>query len=587
MSFKLRDYQERAANAIEEQWKTHTSTLCVKPTGTGKTVLFAEIIRRRQPGRALVIAHREELIWQARDKIEMFAGLDCEIEMGERVAATSLFHRQPVVLATVQTLISGRKKKRMERFHPNDFSTIVIDEFHHAPAASYRAVLDYFLLNPNIKVLGVTATPDRADEEALGQVCESVAFDYQILDAIHDGWLCPVDQQMVTIDGLDFSAVRTTAGDLNSADLAAVMEAEKNLHGLCSATLEIIGDRQSIVFTTSVKHAEMACAIFNRHKEGIADWVCGATDKETRRKTMAAVVSGKCQILCNVGVATEGFDAPGVEVIVMGRPTKSRSLYAQMAGRATRPLPGVVDGPPTPDERKQAIADSRKKSCLLVDFCGNSGRHKLMTGLDLLGGKYSEKARDLVEETMEKDGKPRRITEALDEAEEELAKQERERQREQAEIRRKAEEARKARLVAKATFNTQDVSPFDAWAIKPVTKEWNPDGKTLSEKQRDMLRRQGIDPDAMSYRNARNLLNEMVRRIKEDICTPKMQTLLNRYGYDGASTKRSEAGKIIEALKANGWRKPVVPPPAPQSKFSTLRQQLEIVAESATGEQWL
>lgn len=583
----LRDYQERAANAIEEQWRSHTSTLSVMPTGTGKTVLFAEIIRRRQPGRALVIAHREELIWQARDKIEKFAGLDCEIEMGDRVAATSLFHRQPVVVATVQTLISGRKKKRMERFHPNDFSTVVIDEFHHAPASSYRQVLDYFLLNPNIKVLGVTATPDRADQEALGQVCESVAFDYQILDAIHDGWLCPVEQQMVTIDGLDFSAVRTTAGDLNNADLAAVMEAEKNLHGLCSATLQIIGSRQTIVFTSSVKHAEMACAIFNRHQQGIADWVCGATDKESRRKTMAAVVSGKTQILCNVGVATEGFDAPGVEVIVMGRPTKSRSLYAQMAGRATRPLPGVVDGPETEDKRKQAISESRKPSCLLVDFCGNSGRHKLMTGMDLLGGKHSERAIQLVQEAMEKDGKPRRISEALDEAEEELAKQEQQRKMEQMEARRKAEEARKRRLIAKATFNTESVDPFDAWGVRPVKREWNPDGKTLSEKQMAIVRKMGFDPDIIGYRNSKNLLNEYFHRVKEDICSVDQLRMLAKYGYDGAKVKRSEASRIIDAIKANGWRRPADPAPAHQSNFDKLRAQLEVVAESATGEQWL
>lgn len=549
---KLRDYQNSAADCIEEKWKEHQSTMVVMPTGTGKTCLFAEIIRRRRPGRALVIAHRNELVTQAVDKIERFAGLDCEIEMGDMVASTSLFHSQPVVVATVQTLISGRKQKRMERFNPDDFSTIVIDEFHHAPANSYRKVLDYFLQNKDAKVLGVTATPDRADEEALGQVCQSVAFDYEILDAIEDGWLVPVDQQMVTIDGLDFSAVRTTAGDLNGADLAEIMESEKNLHGLCSATLDIIGNRQTIVFTASVKHAEMACAIFNRHKQGIADWVCGSTEKEARRKTMDNVVKGKCQILCNVGVATEGFDAPLVEVIVMGRPTKSRSLYAQMAGRATRPLPGVVDGPGTPLLRREAIAASPKPACLLVDFCGNSGRHKLMTGTDILGGNYSDEVIDLLQSQMEQDGKPRRITKALQQAEEELI----EKRRKEAEAARKREEARKAKLVAKANYVACKVNPFDVFAITPSSDDGKSDGKTLTEKQRMLLLKQGIDPDKMSYTNAKKLVDEQFRRWDGNLCSLKQAALLNRYGYDGANTTRDDASKIITAIKENGWQRP-------------------------------
>ncbi len=549
----LRDYQTRAADAIEQAWKTHTSTMVCKPTGTGKTVLFAEIIRRRQPGRSLVLAHREELIFQARDKIERFAQLDCEIEMGEMVANTNGFFGCPVVIATVQTMVSGRKVPRMERFNPMDFSTVVIDEFHHAPAASYRKCLDYFIKgNPELKVLGVTATPDRADEEALGQVCESVAFNYEVLDAINDGWLVPVEQQMVTIDGLDFSSVRTTAGDLNGADLAAIMESEKNMQGLCSATIDIIGDRQTIVFTSSVKHAETACAIFNRHKQGIADWVCGATDKETRRKTMKAVLEGRTQILCNVGVATEGFDAPKVEVIVMGRPTKSRSLYAQMAGRATRPLPGIVDGPEKAEERRAAIAASAKTHCLLVDFCGNSGRHKLINGMDILGGKYSDEAKELAGELMERDGKARRIGDALSEAEEAIA----ERQRKEAEEKRKREEAKRARLVAKAKFVAQKVDPFDAFDIRKIADDRDTSGKTLSEKQRTLLLKQGIDPDSMGYTNAKRILDEQFRRWQGDLCSVKQASLLNRYGIDGANTSRTEAKKMIDAIAANGWRLP-------------------------------
>lgn len=576
MSAHLRDYQAQAADSIEKQWKTHTSTLCVLPTGAGKTVLFAEMIHRRQPGRALVIAHRSELIWQAREKIERFTGLECEIEMGELMASSSLFHSQPVVIATVQTLVSGRKKKRMERFAPEHFSTIVIDEFHHAPASTYRQVLDYFLQNPKIKVLGVTATPDRADESALGQVCQSVAFDYQMVDAIEDGWLVPIEQQMVTIDGLDFSAIKTTAGDLNGGELAAIMEAEKNLHGLCSATLSIIGNRQTIVFTASVKHAEMACAIFNRHKEGIADWVCGKTDKEVRRKIMASVVSGKLQILCNVGVATEGFDAPGVEVIVMGRPTKSRALYAQMAGRATRPFPGVVDLHALPSLRREAIAASPKATCLLVDFCGNAGRHKLMTGADLLGGKYADEVKELAIEIMEKEGRRRRLSEALEEAQEEVIRKE----REEADLKRKLEEARKAKLVANAKYVTQVINPFDAYDIQPDSNQDKSRGGTLTEKQRNVLVKAGIDPDSMSVGNAKRMVDEQIRRYTHNLCSLKQAALLKKHGATGDIT-RTEASFYIDAIAKNGWKWPSdIPKPTAPQPVAAVQQSWD----SAEGE---
>ena len=412
----LRPYQKEASDNILAEWESgKQSTMVVMPTGSGKTVLFANIIKRRLPGRTMVLAHREELIFQAKDKIQKFTGLECEIEMGELVASSTFWSNQPVVIATVQTLVSGRGRPRMERFNPMEFSTIVIDEFHHATAKTYLKILDWFKLNPRIKILGVTATPDRTDEEALGQVCDSVAFNYTLPDAISDGWLVPISCQMVSIAGLDFSSVRTTAGDLNGADLAEIMEAESVCQGVCSATLQIIGKRQTIVFTPSVKHAEMACAIFNRHQDGIAEWVSGKTEKEARRRIMDNVVQGRTQILCNVGVATEGFDAPGVEVIVMARPTKSRALYAQMAGRATRPQAGLVDKFATADERKDAIHNSKKPGALLIDFVGNSGRHKLISGLDLLGGKYTEEERRVAKE-IAADGDLHDIEGALDEA---------------------------------------------------------------------------------------------------------------------------------------------------------------------------
>ena len=547
----LRPYQKEASDNILAEWESgKQSTMVVMPTGSGKTVLFANIIKRRLPGRTMVLAHREELIFQAKDKIQKFTGLECEIEMGELVASSTFWSNQPVVIATVQTLVSGRGRPRMERFNPMEFSTVVIDEFHHATAKTYLKILDWFKLNPRIKILGVTATPDRTDEEALGQVCDSVAFNYTLPDAISDGWLVPISCQMVSIAGLDFSSVRTTAGDLNGADLAEIMEAESVCQGVCSATLQIIGKRQTIVFTPSVKHAEMACAIFNRHQDGIAEWVSGKTEKEARRRIMDNVVQGRTQILCNVGVATEGFDAPGVEVIVMARPTKSRALYAQMAGRATRPQAGLVDKFATADERKDAIHNSKKPGALLIDFVGNSGRHKLISGLDLLGGKYTEEERRVAKE-IAADGDLHDIEGALDEARKSLIAKE----VAQEELRRQLEEAKKRHLVAKAKWTTSSVDPFDAFDIRPMTLALNNQRNPLSNKQKDILRKQGIDPDSMNSTHAKQLLDEQFRRWQKDLCSMKQSIFLSKHGYDGPQIKRQDARKIMDALARNQWQK--------------------------------
>src|ERR1039457_4952611 len=119
-----------------------------------------------------------------------------------------MFDPKPVVVGTVQTVTN-----RLHKFKPDDFGLLVIDEMHHGTAPSYRRILDYFSQNPELKILGVTATPERADQEALSQVCESVAFNYGISEAVRDGWLVDITAQFCQVNRLDLSEVHTTAGD--------------------------------------------------------------------------------------------------------------------------------------------------------------------------------------------------------------------------------------------------------------------------------------------------------------------------------------------------------------------------------------
>lgn len=541
----LRDYQEEAVKSVFKEWEDNVSTLVVAATGTGKTQIFCEVIRRSAPKRALILCHRSELIWQAVKRIEAF-GLEASVEMADLRASTSLFTKSPVVVSTIQTQCSGNDGEgRMQRFDPMDFDTVVVDEAHHATAETWTRTLAYYRQNPALRILGVTATPDRADEEALGQVFESVAFDYEILDAINDGWLVPVEQQMVEIEDLDFSAIRTTAGDLNGADLARIMEAEENLQGIASATLEIIGNRRTMVFTVSVKQAEMLSDIFNRHKPHMSDWVCGKTPKEDRKERLEKFDKGETQIMVNVGVLTEGYDSPGVECIVMGRPTKSRSLYSQMVGRSTRPLPGLVDGIAEKEDRKMAIAASPKPSCLIIDFAGNAGRHKLMSTADILGGKSSDEAIEAAKERATRQGGVVNMVEIIAEEEERL--------RREMEERRQKEAARKARLIGKATFTARNINPFDAFGLNPEKSRGWDSGKQLSEKQRMILLKSGVNPEGMAYHAAKQLLNEQFRRWNNKLCTLKQANLLRKHGYETKEMPMKTASSLIDALAKNGW----------------------------------
>ena len=546
---KLRPYQQDSHDAVFKEWEDVVSTLVVAPTGTGKTVLFAAIINTLQPKRAMVVAHREELIWQAREKIEAFTGLHCEIEMADLQAENSLFHSSPVVISTVQTQNSSMgMRKRMSRFDPMDFGALIIDECHRGTADTYQNLINYYRKNPDLRILGVTATPDRQDEQALGQIFDSVAHDYEILDAIHDGWLVPIEQQFVHVSGLDFSRVRTVAGDLNGADLAAVMEAEANLQGVAGASMEIIGDKRTLVFTASVNQAEMLCNIFNRHRHGMAGWVCGKTNKDDRRSLLSQFSDGTTQVVVNCGVLTEGYDNPWVECIVMARPTKSRSLYAQMAGRSTRPIPGLVDGLETAEERRMAIASSKKPKCLIIDFVGNSGRHKLMSSVDILGGKVSDEACSRALARATKGGKPVAMSALLDECESEIKQEELLR-------RKREEELRKHKVVAKVKYTKKSVNPFDVLDIQPaVSRGWD-QGKQLSLKQRAVLSKQGINPDEFGYAASRQLINEMFRRWKGNECTFGQAKVLKRYDLPTNVTKE-QASAWLDSLAKNGWRKP-------------------------------
>jgi superfamily II DNA or RNA helicase len=541
---KLRPYQRECVSRICEKLREGRSTVAVLATGLGKTVVFSEVIRlglQRDGRRAIVLAHREELINQAADKVHAVTGLEPAIEMGEqRSIEDGVYGRSSVVISSIQTQTARwGDKRRMHRFRNDHPWLVVVDECHHAVSKSYRDVIEHYMQHPDSKLLGVTATPDRLDRRALGQVFESVSYQFDVADGIQQGWLVPVRQRFVQCDHLDLSAARKSAGDFQLNDLEEALE--KSLLEMVAPMVEIVRDRRTLVFAATVKHAERIAEQLNRPgmKTGSAAIVHGGTPKDIRRQLFREYSEGKLQYLVNVAVATEGWDDPatdgrGVQVIAMMRPTQSRALYVQMLGRGTRSLPGVIDGIELPEDRAKAIAESAKASILVLDFLGNSGRHTLVHAGDVLGGSMDEPTSKRYRRESTKKG----VAEEIDVLEL-ISHSEREQ--------RKAEEAkRRLHIVGRARFTTQDIDPFEALGIVPKSVPWWQRKIPATQKQRDMLERSGIRSKDLDTGMASQLIEALMSRPSE-----KQAWVIKRAGIDPTGLDRRSASEIITLIKGS------------------------------------
>src|SRR5713101_3310464 len=356
MRLTPRPYQHEAVAALlAAAARGVQRPLLVLPTGTGKTIVFALLVQRRG-GRSLILAHRDELIQQAVDKLHL---VDPTLPLGV-VQAMRDEHTAPTVVASVQTL---SRRTRLTRLVP-DFQTIVIDEAHHAPAPSYRRILEYcraWRANGPL-VVGVTATPERGDRQSLRQVFERIVYQKTLLEMMQAGYLVDLRAVQVLLQA-DFDALRTAHGDFVDAELETLLLAANAPAQVLAAFQAHAADRKALLFTPTVAlayaMAETFCAA------GIAaEALDGTTPLATRRAILQRLPTGATRVVANCAVLTEGFDEPSVDCIIVARPTQSLPLYEQMLGRGTRTYPGKTD-------------------CLLLDVVGVSTRHTLYTAATL------------------------------------------------------------------------------------------------------------------------------------------------------------------------------------------------------------
>lgn len=514
---QLRPYQREARDAVFREWDGgRKKTILVLPTGTGKTIVFCsvseEIVRRG--GRVLILAHRGELLDQAADKLQRSTGLACAVEKAEQ---TCLGEWERVTVGSVQSLM---RPDRLARFSRDYFSTIIVDEAHHALADTYQRVLAHF---GDAAVLGVTATPDRGDKQNLGQYFQSLAYEYRLASAVRDGYLCPITAATIPLT-LDISSVKQQSGDYQLSGIATALDPYLEQ---IAEELAKYRDRKTVVFLPLIATSQKFAHLLRR--AGLdAREVNG--ESQNRAEILSDFDRAGPSILCNSMLLTEGWDCPSVNCIVVLRPTKIRSLYCQMVGRGTRIHPG-------------------KENLLILDFLWHTARHDLCHPADLIC-ETPEVAAKMTEMLAESEGQEMDLLGTEEQAESSVVADREEALAKQLEEMRR----RKGKLVDPLQYamsigaeDLADYRPAFGWEMAPA-----------SDKQVAALEKAGLFSGEIECAGkAALLLDRLQKRRQAGLATPKQIRLLERKGFRHVGQWPFEAAsRMIARISASGWRVP-------------------------------
>ena len=319
---QLRPYQQEGIEKIFSEWRADCrSVLFQMPTGTGKTVLFAEIVNKgyRKDRHIIVVAHRQELIEQIVGKLEGIG-----VEAGIIMAGEKEDYSKKVQVASIQTLVRRRYPA------PDSVNLVIIDEAHHAKAATYRKLWSTF---SSAKFLGVTATPIRLNGSGFDDMFDALVVSPPVRDFVQNNYL--VKLKHFICFNPELKGVKVRGGDYVASMLHRVVLEEGMMANLTEAYRKYVGDRPMIVFAVDVEHSK---SIIEQYLEqGIAAaHIDGNTPRTERIDTVNRFRNGEIKVVSNVNIITEGFDFPECEAVQIARPTKSLTLYLQMAGRVMR-----------------------------------------------------------------------------------------------------------------------------------------------------------------------------------------------------------------------------------------------------------
>ncbi|ANB11939.1 Irc3p [Sugiyamaella lignohabitans] len=366
----LRDYQQECIEecliTIKKGYRRFAVSM---PTGSGKTRTFYGLLEAISRGGAhsghgkkwLILAHREELITQAYDHAKrLFPDLKTSMEMGKHTADPDA----DIIVASVQSI---SREKRLERFDGSDFSAIVIDEAHHAPAASYAKVLNHLGANnpdSEIVVAGFSATLSRMDGLALGSTFDYIAYHKDLSEMIKNGYLTDIKFTTIATD-VDLTGVKKARGDFATGSLSKAVDTPA-LNELVYKAWKRQSGKHSLIFGVNIEHVSNLALTFREN--GIdAHVVTSDTPRDLRRGLVEDFRNGHLPVLINCGIFTEGTDIPNIDTVILVRPTRSAGLLMQMIGRGLRLHPG-------------------KEVCHIIDMFGSSSNANALATVPTLAG---------------------------------------------------------------------------------------------------------------------------------------------------------------------------------------------------------
>jgi superfamily II DNA or RNA helicase len=494
----LRHYQVAARAKVAEVHQRTRGALVVLPTGAGKSRLagalaWDEYVAR---GHVLVLTPTITLTRQMYTDLRKL-GLTVAMEQAENRA------RRPLPAVTVACVASMRGK-RLESFHPYDFSHVIVDETHRAVSEQYARIFAHFKA---AKLTGLTATPDRTDGVSLANVYGEVAYEMSMLTAINEGWLVPLRFKTALTD-FDATKLRTLAGEVDAGSVAAEITRSGLLHEAANTLAELAAGERTVAFLPTV--ASSKAFVGELLARGVAaEHVDASTPEEARNAAFAAFAAGDVRVLSNVGILCEGWDLPACSVCALLNPTKSRSRITQMIGRITR----ISDGKP---------------HALVIDFCpGRLKKGRLASPADALAGKMLP---DNVHEQLPAEGE---LAEAIAEAEQTAADIEAKKRAKAEAAERRRERARELALLSQKKAFSYGVQDHDADAV-------------LGGDSRGVGTFTQADVDGPG---------EEEWRRQRGLCSMKQAKHLERNGLN-PWMKRALAAEAMDAIANNGWRAP-------------------------------
>lgn len=534
---ELRPYQKESVESIFEEWKEHKSTLIVQATGTGKTIVFAEVVKRLNTlnKKILILAHRAELLEQTQNKLTLF-GIDSVLEKAENHADIG---NDNIIVASIQSI---SKDNRLINYPHDYFDVIIIDEAHHCASNTYLKVINYF---DTAKLLGVTATPNRSDVRNISDIFETVAFSYNTRQAIDDGYLSPILIRRIPIT-IDLSNVRTSCGDFLSSDLENTLM--PYLSKIADELKEKAGDRKTIIFTPTIAIGEQMADLLNE-KGFNSCCVSSKNTKEERTNIINKFHTGELNVVTNSMLWTEGFDEPSVDCIINLRATKSESLYRQILGRGLRLSP-----------------ETNKENLLVLDFLWHSGRkgYDVLSPVNLfIDESRIPYANDIledneeisIEELQNKSNASFLLAENLKKAANKTFLG----------TKFKEIENPNLRYIYNNNNELDSICVRNDEAIEFYTREnpfyYIPYGQweltRCTEKQINFLKQLGINPKNVPYKGlAVKIINTFFRN-KDKTCSYKQYKILKKKGFKNIlKWDKNEVSEMIDIISTNNWKLP-------------------------------